>query len=291
MSTTRRHVDTILRLGKARISSLATISMIAGYVLAHGNVSWPLVSLTLGVFLLACGSSALNQIQEREIDGRMRRTMGRPLPTGRASLAFAAAVSSGCLIAGSLAILWSSNPQAMALGILAVVWYNVVYTPLKRVTAFAAVPGGVVGAIPPVIGWVAGGGSAADPRILAVAFFFFMWQIPHFWLLLLSTGGEEYESAGLPSLTRFFSLEQIARITFMWILGTAMVCLVIPLFGVIESAWINMGLFVAGLWLVWRSARILRSTTGGPAFRHAFKHVNLYVCWVISLLAIGGVLS
>ncbi|MEE9270657.1 MAG: UbiA family prenyltransferase, partial [Candidatus Krumholzibacteria bacterium] len=165
------------------------------------------------------------------------------------------------------------------------------YTPLKRVTAFAAVPGGVVGAIPPVIGWVAGGGAVFEPRILAVAFFFFMWQVPHFWLLLLFAAGRDYEHVGLPSLTRIFALDQLARITFMWIFATAVTCLVIPLFGIRSNAWVNIGLLAAGLWLVVRTARILRRPSGAISFRLAFKHINLYVCWVISLLALNGIVG
>ena len=92
------------------------------------------------------------------------------------------------------------HPLAALLGLITVVWYNGIYTPLKRVTAFAAIPGGVVGAIPPVIGWVSGGGDPTDARIIVVAFFFFVWQVPHFWLLLMRIGGD-YERAGLPSLT------------------------------------------------------------------------------------------
>ena len=67
----------------------------------------------------------------------------------------------------------------------ALIWYNGIYTPLKRKTAFAVVPGSVIGAIPPMVGYVAAGGSALDPQILAFAFFMFMWQIPHFWLLIM----------------------------------------------------------------------------------------------------------
>ncbi|MEJ2720609.1 MAG: protoheme IX farnesyltransferase, partial [bacterium] len=192
----KEHIKIFAALGKMRISLLATVTMVAGYILARGGATWPLVFLTGGVFLLACGSSALNQVQERDIDRNMKRTMGRPLPTGRVSTRYALVTAVICLTVGSVVILASSNLTATALGALTVLWYNGVYTPLKRVTAFAAVPGGVVGAIPPVLGWVAGGGSPADPRILAVAVFFFMWQIPHFWLLLLSTAGDDYEKAG-----------------------------------------------------------------------------------------------
>jgi protoheme IX farnesyltransferase len=286
----KKHFALFLELGKVRISSLATISMITGYVLAHGGVSPALLVMTIGVFLLACGASTINHIQDRDIDSCMHRTQGRPLPTGRIGLRYAWTVAVVSLGAGSALILGASNTTAMVLGLLAVFWYNVVYTPLKRRTAFAAVPGGVVGAIPPVMGWVAAGGSAFEPRILAVSFFFFMWQVPHFWLLLLFSGGDDYERAGLPSLTRIFTMDQIARITFVWMIATAVACLVLPVFDIVSNPWVNMGFIVAGVWLAWKSVGVLRSPWGMLRFRTAFKQINLYVCWVIVLLSVEGII-
>ncbi len=285
-----KHLRILLELGKVRISVLASISMVAGYLLAKGAVTWSLAGATLGVFLLASGASGLNQIQERDIDAVMVRTRGRPLPSGQVSLTYAVAASVLLLVCGCLVVLASANVLAMVLGLAAVGWYNGVYTPLKRVTRFAAVPGGVVGAIPPVIGWVAGGGWVLDPRIAAVAFFFFMWQVPHFWLLLLFTCGGDYEKAGLPSMTRTFSLDQISRMTFMWILGTATACVLIPLFGVTGNPWVMAGFFAGGAWLVWRSMRILGGRDGAVVFQRAFKNINLYVVWVIGLLSLGSFL-
>ena len=281
---------TFLELGKARISLLATITMVAGYTLAEGGVTWTLLWVTIGVFLVASGASGFNQIQERDIDAMMERTRGRPLPSHRMSLTGAVAASVLAVVGGALIVLAGAGITAAVLGLVAVGWYNGVYTPLKRVTAFAAVPGGVVGAIPPVIGWVAGGGAVFDPRIASVAFFFFMWQVPHFWLLLLFSGGVDYEKAGLPSLTRTFSTAQISRITFMWILGTVTASVLIPLFGLVDEPWVVAGFVAAGAWLVWRSARILHAHDGAVAFRQAFGNVNAYAVWVVCLLALGGIL-
>ncbi len=83
----------LLELGKVRISLLATITMVAGYVLAAGEVGWTLLWVTVGVFLLASGASGFNQIQERDIDALMERTRGRPLPSRRVSLTGAVAAS------------------------------------------------------------------------------------------------------------------------------------------------------------------------------------------------------
>jgi len=279
-----------LELGKARISLLATITTVAGFVLAEGGVTWTLLWVTIGVFLLASGASGFNQIQERDIDALMERTHARPLPSHRMSLTVAVAASVLAVVGGALIVLAGAGVTAAVLGLVAVGWYNGVYTPLKRVTAFAAVPGGVVGAIPPVIGWVAGGGAVLDPRIASVAFFFFMWQVPHFWLLLLFSCGRDYEKAGLPSLTRTFSMAQISRVTFMWILGTVTASVLIPLFGLVEEPWVVAGFFVAGAWLVWRSTRILRARDGAIGFRQAFGNVNAYAVWVVCLLSLGGFL-
>lgn len=286
----KEHAKKLLETGKVRISSLATITMIAGYVLARGEVTGSLLVVTVGVFLVAFGSSGLNQIQERDIDARMERTRARPLPSGRASLTYAVAVSVVCLVFGAFIVLAGSNVTAMGLGLGAAAWYNGVYTPLKRVTAFAAVPGGVVGAVPPVMGWVAGGGWVFDARILAVALFFFMWQVPHFWLFLLSSRGEDYERAGLPSITRTFSSEQISRITFMWIAGAAAASLAIPLFGLVAEPWVNAGILAVGAWVVWRSTGILRERREVAGFRLAFQRINAYACVVVALLCLAGLM-
>jgi protoheme IX farnesyltransferase len=143
----------------------------------------------------------------------------------------------------------------------------------------------VVGAVPPVIGWVSAGGSATDPRIVAVAFFFFVWQVPHFWLLLLRVG-DDYVRAGMPSLTAVFSRRQLTRITFVWMIATAVACLMIPMFGIDAPAWILAGFVASSAWLAWKAVVMLR--TNGAML--AFRGINVYALLVISLLSISGFL-
>jgi protoheme IX farnesyltransferase len=271
----------ILELAKIRIAVLSMLSVFAGYVLAAGTVNLGVVAPLVGVFFLACGAAALNQYQERDIDAKMDRTKKRPLPSGRITPGNALRTAFALMLLGSLVLLphWS----AIGLGWLTVLWYNALYTPLKRVTAFAAVPGGVVGALPPAIGWVCGGGDLLDPRIFAVSFFFFIWQIPHFWMLLMRVGGD-YQQAGLPSLSAVFSRRQLSRVTFIWMLTTAVVCLVFPLFGVVSETWIFVGFVLAAVWLSWHAVAMLR--TQGE--RLAFKEINVFALLVISLLSISG---
>jgi len=277
----RSYVGILIELGKVRIASLSAITVVAGYLLAAGAPGWGLVGSIAGVFLLACGASALNQYQERTLDALMHRTRGRPLPSGRVSPRIVLLSAFALILFGSLCLF--PNWTAIALGIFTVFWYNGVYTPLKRVTAFAAVPGGVVGALPPMIGWACGGGDFLDPRILAVAFFFFIWQIPHFWLLLMRTG-DDYRRAGFPTLTSVFTRKQLSRVTFVWMLATAVVSLVFPFFGVTKTLWVYLGFVASSVWLAWHAMAMLRS--GGV--RLAFNQINVYALLVISLLSISG---
>lgn len=275
----------LLSLGKIRISLLVTFSTAAGYLLAAQEVTLHMFVPAAAVFLLACGSCALNQYQEREIDALMDRTRNRPLPSGKLNPSFALFVSLGLISAGSFILFHGASLLAGILGLFAIFWYNGIYTPLKRKTAFAAIPGALIGAIPPALGWVSGGGSLLDPRIRAVVLFFYMWQVPHFWLLLLDFG-KDYEKAGLPSLTRIFTPAQLSRMTFMWISATAVACLVTPLFGIAESSAIRGGLFVAAFWLVWKGSKLLKVHSLEFPFHFTFSTINSYAFVVIVLFTL-----
>jgi heme o synthase len=226
----------ISELGKIRISVAVAFTTFTGYILSHGKFDRGFVLPFAGIFLLACGASAFNQLQETETDRIMKRTAGRPLPSGRISNWSALIIALAYFISGSLVLYFGPGLLTLLVGISTFVWYNLIYTPLKKVTAFAAVPGSMVGALPPLAGWVAGGGSLADPKALALGFFFFMGPIPHFWLLLLKLG-KQYESASLPSLTQLLTNEQIKRLTFVWIAATAISALALPLFGLQDKIW------------------------------------------------------
>ncbi|HYA87536.1 MAG TPA: protoheme IX farnesyltransferase, partial [Nitrospirota bacterium] len=190
-----------LILCRVHISLFAACSAATGFFLfSYHRISDVLLTGT-AVFLLACSASALNQYQERDIDAKMERTRLRPLPAGTVTPAQALCLCAVLLMSGLFLLVCAGSTQALVLGLIAVLWYNGVYTYLKRVTAFASVPGALVGIIPPAIGWVAAGGAISDGRLTAICFLFFLWQVPHFWLLVLNHG-EQYERAGLPSLTR-----------------------------------------------------------------------------------------
>jgi heme o synthase len=240
---------------------------------------------TLAVFILASGSAALNHYQEREFDGLMKRTCDRPVPSGRVTPANAFRVAVGMIIIGSILLYRSSNILALLLGLITVFWYNAVYTPLKRITPLAVIPGALIGALPPAIGWTAAGGNLTDPFLLIVALFFFVWQIPHFWLLLLKFG-DEFEEAGYPTLTSRYSNQQIAKFTFSWIIITVIISMIIPVFGINSSFMLYMGLFLCAAWLVGTSRNLLNFTEDVNTLKNTFLNINIYIILVMSALAL-----
>jgi len=273
-------------LCKVRISLFSAFSALTGLLLAAREFRPETVVLVAGVFLLACGSSALNQYQERKTDALMPRTEKRPIPSGRMEPSHALFFSVMLISLGSLTLLLTGRAVAPVLGLLAVIWYNGLYTYLKRKSAFALIPGSLVGAIPPAMGWVTGGGTFLDPGLIALCFFFFLWQVPHFWLLILSYG-EEYRNAGLPSLTAIFTRTQLLRIIVNWIFATAVSCLFLSISGMVLTPLINYALIGVSLWLVTTAVRLL--IQGGEVtstYTSTFRGINTYMFLVMFLATI-----
>ena len=269
------HVSTFLDLTKLRISGASTFTAAAGYVAFLRGVDLGLATTLLGILLLAMGSSALNEVQEHKYDALMPRTANRPIPRGDLSPATATLIAVTLAITGFLILLLAHNLTSALLGALALAWYNGFYTPLKRVSAFAVVPGSLIGALPPAIGWTAAGGSVADPSVLALAFVFFIWQVPHFWLLV-GLHAEGYEEAGYPTLVTLFGRPRLSRLTFTWTCGTAAACGLLPLFRVLVSRPAEIMLGLGALWLIIGSLPLLKAGQDAALYRRVFMNINLF---------------
>jgi len=280
----KRWIGIFLDLTKVKITPVVSLSAAAGHILFTGRIDWGIILPVLGVFILSCGCSALNQVQEGKIDALMNRTKSRPIPSGRLTPFFAALLAITLILIGLyfLISIERYTTTLLLLGLFAVIWYNGVYTYLKRITAFAVVPGALVGAIPPMIGWVAAGGSLKDPLILLVAAFFFIWQIPHFWLLLMMRG-EEYRQAGLPSPMDLLTQIQLQRVTFIWIIASVSAGLLVALLADIRLPW-NLGFLACSAWLSLLKLEITPSRA-----RKAFLHLITYALVVMILLCLHAV--
>ena len=267
-------------LCKVKLSLSVAFASGAGYILASYMPGVKVIIPVAGVFLLASGCCALNQYQERDVDALMTRTMNRPLPAGKIEPLHALFFSLTLIGLGLYITCLGGSFAAFVLGLCAVIWYNGIYTCLKRKTAFAVVPGAFIGAIPPLIGWVTGGGHILNTKVLLFCFFFFMWQLPHFWLFLLRHGGD-YERAGLPSLTGVFTLTQLSRIIRQWIVAVSLSGLLLALHDIALPI-LKMSVLISSCWLLYREMRLVRGNEIGRV--RSFGRLNLYMTTVLFLI-------
>jgi heme o synthase len=173
-----------LALTKPEISFLVSISALAGFLLGSpGPIEWDTLLWALtGVTLTAAGGCALNHYLERELDGQMRRTAARPIPSGRIQPAAAAWFGIGMVGAGLAVLCPLTNPLTGVLAGLTVVLYLFVYTPLKRVSTLNTFVGTIPGALPALGGFTAATG-VMGPSGWAFFAVLVCWQIPHFYAL------------------------------------------------------------------------------------------------------------
>jgi len=280
--------SSVFKLIKYKLSLAVTLSAVAGYFIFTGRTGPNFLLLIGGVFCLAGGSAALNQVQERNRDRLMNRTKYRPIPSGKVRPLAALVIAIGFCAGGSL-ILWEAGTLPVLLGLLNVLLYNGLYTNLKPRTSFAVLPGGLVGAIPPVIGWTAGGGPLFDPIILFVATLMFLWQMPHFWLLIIRYG-KEYEAAGFATLHRKLDDNQIKRLVFWWMTISLVFLLSAPLFGIILQPWLFITLAVMNLVFIGFFYLILFRTTSEKMLRLVFILTNLFLTIVLLALILNSVM-
>ncbi|MDY0228235.1 MAG: UbiA family prenyltransferase [Desulfomicrobium apsheronum] len=255
----------MLALIRPGISLAVGLSALAGYVMAAGALSGG-GGLFAGTFVLSAAVSVLNQIQERGRDACMERTRSRPLASGRMSAGQGSLLFS-ILLALSAMLLWPLlSWRALPVLLVVLGLYNGLYTLMKPVTGWAMIPGAACGALPFWIGWMAGGGGlfAIEP-----AYFFalyFVWQMPHFWMLAESNA-DDYAAAGFPVPANSFSTFSRQAIPRIWTLALAMLGGMAPLFGLATGLGQAYALATVcpayALLAVFARARVLRLASDG----------------------------
>ena len=196
-------VSVLCDLTKARLTLLVLLTTLVGFYLGTAGATNYLLMLhaVLGTALLASGAAALNQLLERDYDARMRRTQGRPLPSGRLTPETVLLFGGFCSVSGLIYLAVAVNLLTSVLGAVTLLTYLFLYTPLKRVTWLNTAVGAIPGAIPPLMGWTAARGemSAEGWALFGILA---LWQIPHFFAIAWIYR-DEYAKAGfvmLPSV-------------------------------------------------------------------------------------------
>ncbi len=199
--TVRERIAAYLELTKPRITFLILLIALAGFCLAspRGGFEYALLAHVLvGITLLSSGIAALNQTIETDVDGLMRRTQARPLPSGRLSESQAFVFGIGLTVAAEIYLTTWVNPLTALLGVVTAIGYVLVYTPLKTRSTLSTAIGALPGAMPPLLGWAAARGHL-NMEAWSLFAILFLWQFPHF-LAIAWMYREDYGRAGIKML-------------------------------------------------------------------------------------------
>ena len=212
-------IKDFISLTKFVLSFAVSLSALFAYVMAKGETGTDMYIATFAVLLVAMGVSTLNQVQEYKSDALMERTKNRPIASGKWSPMSGIYIGSTLIVISLIVIYDLLGLIGLNLFLFAFIWYNVVYTPLKKTSALAVVPGALLGVVPPAIGWLAAGHSLLEVEFYALGLFYFIWQIPHFWLLVMLFYGD-YDNGGYPTAMKLFGKNTLQKLTFVWLIFT-----------------------------------------------------------------------
>jgi len=223
----RGKLAALVELTKPRITFLIVLTSAAGFALgSKGGLDYArLFHALFGIALLSSGIATLNQYMERELDGRMRRTASRPLPTGVLTPAQALLFGWALTVGAEVYLAAFTNLLTAAFGVTVVVGYLLCYTPLKTRSTLSTVVGAFPGAMPPLMGWTAATGEATA-EAWALFAILFMWQFPHF-LAIAWMYREDYARAGIKMLP---VVEPEGRITAQQIVVWTLMLVPVSLF-------------------------------------------------------------
>jgi protoheme IX farnesyltransferase len=234
-------------------------SSVAGYFLAADAIDFKvLLMLVLGGYCMVGASNAYNQIIEKDLDALMKRTMNRPIPSGRMTVNTAFTIATILTLVG-IVVLYAINPKTAMFGAISIFMYVSLYTPLKTKTPLAVFVGAFPGAIPFMLGWVAATGNFGIEAGMRFAVQFF-WQFPHFWAIGWFLH-EDYEKGGFLMLPTGKRDKATAVQIIVYTVWTILVSIV-PVFGVtgvLRIAPVTAVIIVVlGLVMLWYAIKLFK---------------------------------
>lgn len=284
----RSRVLDYIALTKPELTLLSVVTALGGAYLAGGHSLsiGPLIHTFLGTLLVGGGAGALNQYIERDLDAQMRRTEHRPLPAGRIHPRNALLLGVLLSLAGVTELAVFTHLLAAFLALVTLTSYLFMYTPLKRVTPFATVVGGIPGALPPLIGWTAVSGELSMGA-WSLFFILFFWQMPHF----LSLGWmyrKDYARANYKLLTVLDpSGEASSRQILVYCVALIPAALLPTLVGALGAIYF-VGALVLTLGFLWLAVRLFRERTN-PNARRLFFASLIYLSVLVGLMILDRI--
>lgn len=273
-------------LTKPRIAFMLVLTAAAGFYLGlKGNFEIvPFLNSMIGIALLAFGVSTLNQYIERQTDVLMERTAKRPLPATKVSPMEALIFGTLLCVVAEIYLAVLVNPLTAGLGLIVIVGYVFLYTPLKTKTSASTAIGAIPGAMPPLMGWTSAANEVSLPALILFAMLF-LWQFPHF-LAIAWLYREQYKKAGILMLP---VVEPDGKMTARQIVIFAIMLLPISLapFFVATSGWFYLGgAIILGLWFLYESVSMAREKSNKSAKRLLLVSV-IYLPLIYGLMVVN----
>ena len=281
-------VGILRELTKARLTALVLVTTLTGFFVARtGSADWlACLHVLLGTGLVAAGAAALNEWWERDWDLLMDRTANRPLPSGQVEPGFALALGLVFGLGGLAYLMWLVNGLTAMLGGLALVSYVLIYTPMKRVTAWNTLIGAIPGALPPLMGWTAARGEMG---LGGVGLFgiLFLWQIPHF-MAIAWLYREQYERAGFRMLPVVDPAGRATGWTTVLSAAALLATSLIPVAVGVSGRGYAVGAVVLGIFFVWAAWRFTMELDRRRA-RMVFFASIVYLPLLLGLMMLDSV--
>lgn len=285
-----RHTRSYLQLIKPGITLSNTLSGMAGYLLAASMLGFNWVvfgAATAGIALIIASACVANNILDRNIDKRMKRTSKRDVARGTINVPKALAFTVVLGAAGfTLLFIWT-NFITFILGVIAYVWYVAIYGYAKRTTEFSTIIGGVAGALPPMAGYTALSGNIDAAAVLLFLILFF-WQLPHFYAISMFRQSD-YTSAGLPVWAVKYGMKSAKLQIFISVLLYAVVTALLTVYGYTGIVYLVVSSALSIYW-IYKGVSLYRSVDDIKWARTMFGVSLLVLLSMCLLIAVGGYL-
>lgn len=285
-----RHTRSYLQLIKPGITLSNTLTGIAGFFLAASMVGFSgsvFIGAVAGIALVIASACAVNNVIDRKIDVRMKRTSKRAVVSGEIPKAHALWFAAALGIVGFVLLLALTNVLTFLLGVVAFIWYVGIYGIAKRTTALSTIIGGVPGALPPVAGYTALTGSL-DGAALALFLILFFWQLPHFYAISIFRR-DDYANAKLPVWAVRYGTKSARLHILVSIVLYVMSAALLFVWGYVGLVYLVLSSALSLYWLG-KAARFYRLKDDSAWARMVFGVSLMVLLAMILLISIGGYL-
>jgi protoheme IX farnesyltransferase len=275
---------------KPGITLSNTLTGIAGFFLAASAVSFNLAVLigaTVGIASIIASACVFNNVLDRDIDTRMKRTAKRDVASGVISVPKALVFGTVLGLIGFVAILLLTNVLTFVLGVIAFIWYIAIYGYAKRTTVYSTLIGGVAGALPPVAGYTALTGKIDGAAIILFLILFF-WQMPHFYAIAMFRRSD-YASAKLPVWSVVYGMKSAKRQILIFTIIYAIVTGLLYVFGYTGIVYLVLSTALSAYW-VYRGISLYGKISEEKWARKMFGASLLILLAMCLLIATGGYL-